>query len=101
MSHNKILVGKEALLGLHPLRELLADDLEDLAKNTPIETLPAGSELFAQGATDLTIVNNIFWNEAPENGYPLTGNRVNTLDPQVNQVTHLPGVRLPPVDVPD
>lgn len=52
MSHNKILVGKEALLGLHPLRELLADDLEDLAKNTPIETLPAGSELFAQGATD-------------------------------------------------
>ena len=50
---------------------------------------------------DLTIVNNIFWNEAPENGYPLTGNRVNTLDPQVDPVTHLPGVRMPPVDVPD
>jgi len=50
---------------------------------------------------DLAIVNNIFWNDAPENGYPLAGNRVNTLDPRVDPVTHQPEVRLPPVNVPD
>jgi hypothetical protein len=49
---------------------------------------------------DLTIVNNIFWNEAPEEGYDLGNNRVNSLDPRVDPGTHLPGVRLPPVTVP-
>ena len=39
---------------------------------------------------DLRIVNNIFWNDAPEDGYSLVGNRVNTLDPQIDPNTHLP-----------
>jgi len=46
------LVTKDILLKLHPLCDLLADDIEDLAKNVHVEHLPAGSVLFQQGATD-------------------------------------------------
>lgn len=46
------LVAKETLIKLHPLSELLPDDIDDLAKNIYIEYLPAGSVLFQQGATD-------------------------------------------------
>ncbi len=63
---------------------------------------PAGSNVPSPARADdgLTIVNNIFWNDAPETGYPLSGNRVNSLDPQVDPATHQPGVRLPEVAVP-
>ena len=56
MADYKQLARKEDLVKLQPLCDLLADDLDDLAKNTVVETLPAGSTLFAQGANDpLTI----------------------------------------------
>ena len=52
MSGTKTIVGKETLLKLHPLADLLPDDVEDLAKTLHVESLPAGSMLFQQGATD-------------------------------------------------
>ncbi|MCB0900289.1 MAG: hypothetical protein KDC40_15845, partial [Actinobacteria bacterium] len=63
---------------------------------------PRGSNVPSPSRADdgLTITNNIFWNDAPETGYPLPGNRVNTLDPQVDPVTHRPQVSLPAVAVP-
>lgn len=45
-------VTKGTLLKLHPLSDLLADDIEDLARNIRVEQLQAGSVLFQQGATD-------------------------------------------------
>ena len=67
----------------------------------PVEP-PRGSNVPNPSRADdaLTIVNNIFWNDAPEEGYDLGNNRVNSLDPRVDPGTHLPGVRLPPVTVP-
>lgn len=63
---------------------------------------PRGSNVPSPSRADdgLTITNNIFWNDAPETGYLLPGNRVNTLDPQVDPVTHRPQVSLPAVAVP-
>lgn len=49
---NSQLVTKETLLKLHPLSDLLADDIEDLARNIRVEQLEAGSVLFQQGAND-------------------------------------------------
>ncbi|MEK7322457.1 MAG: HDOD domain-containing protein [Pseudomonadota bacterium] len=45
-------VDKAILRKLYPLTNLLADDLDDLAKKTQVENLPAGSLLYTQGATD-------------------------------------------------
>lgn len=65
---------------------------------------PAGSAVPSPARADdrLTIVNNIFWNNAPDTGYaPLAaGNEVNTVDPRIDPGTLRPGVRLPPVSVP-
>ena len=56
MADDMTLARKDDLVKLQPLCDLLADDLDDLAKNTVVETLPAGSTLFTQGASDpLTI----------------------------------------------
>jgi hypothetical protein len=66
-------------------------------------TPPAGSNVPNPSRADqgLVIVNNIFWNDAPDDGYPLdTSNRVNTLDPRVDASTHRPGLHLTPVPVP-
>lgn len=52
MSDAKALVDRETLLKLHPLRDLLPDDIEDLTRNVQVEALRAGSILFQQGATD-------------------------------------------------
>lgn len=52
MPQEKPLIDKAVLKTLHPLSTLLEDDLDDLSKKTQIETLPAGSLLYAQGATD-------------------------------------------------
>ncbi len=45
-------VDKAVLKQLQPLCNLLADDLDDLASNIRIETLPSGSVLYSQGAAD-------------------------------------------------
>ena len=52
MPEAKTRIDKATLKKLHPLGNLLADDLDDLVKHTLVETLPAGSVLYAQGATD-------------------------------------------------
>lgn len=52
MSDTKTIVGKETLLKLHPLVDLLPDDVEDLATTLHVESLPAGSILFQQDDTD-------------------------------------------------
>lgn len=63
---------------------------------------PAGSNVPSPSRADdgLVIVNNVFWNQTPDDGWDLSGNRVNTLDPQVDPMTLLPAVTLPSVPVP-
>ena len=64
---------------------------------------PVGSNVPSPSRADegLVIVNNIFWNQTVDDGWNLAGNRVNSLDPQINPTTLRPAVTLPPVAVPE
>ena len=66
-------------------------------------TPPPGSNVPNPARADdgLVITNNIFWNQAPDSGYPLAAsNRVNTVDPRIDPQTLRPSVTLAPVPVP-
>ncbi len=65
---------------------------------------PAGSNVANPSRADdgLVITNNVFWNRAPDAGYPLdASNRINDLDPLIDPVTLRPAVVPAPVAVPD